>query len=69
MLTAVGWIVIKSLSHIKAPLRINGNNFNDPLTFHFLPPSGHNPNLGWTNTMTTNDIPIPNLCQLLISKC
>ncbi len=66
----MGWIVVKFGTDILAPLRMNCNNFGDPILrskFHFVPHFGL-----WPNTCKANVIPIsPSsaLCLVLISKC
>ncbi len=55
----MGWIAMKFGSGIHAPLRINCDHFDDPLTFRLAPSSGQDFTL-------TNDIPISLSCTLCL---
>lgn len=48
-ITTIGWIVMKCGSDIHVPLRLNCNNFSDPLTFHRALYASHN--LNWSNRL------------------
>ncbi len=48
------WIAVKFGTHVHASLRINCNNFGDPLTFNLAPSSGQNFNL--CNTLVYDEL-------------
>ncbi len=48
---SIWWIVTTFCSDNHVSLRMNFNNFGDPLTFHLVPSSGHNLSHTWVYVM------------------